>query len=98
MFPLGKCLPTISVQAFTGGKWESAGIEKEKKKKKELQEPNTPTGSREAPWGASEFLEGGRGHGRARDPGQPSGGSSITRSGEDAPSPHPQGNLRPLRH
>lgn len=32
VFPLGKCLPTISVQAFTGGKWESAGIEKEKKK------------------------------------------------------------------
>ena len=33
VFPLGKCLPTISVQAFTGGKWESAGIEQKKKKR-----------------------------------------------------------------
>lgn len=38
------------------------------------------------------------GAGQSSGPGQTSGGSNFTRSHEDVPCPHPQGNPNTLRH
>lgn len=38
------------------------------------------------------------GAGQSSRPGQTSGGSNFTRSHEDVPCPHPQGNPNTLRH
>lgn len=49
-FPLGKCLPAVSLHALTGGRHETTGKEQKKNYKSQMliTENPPPTGSKEA--------------------------------------------------